>query len=278
MSFHERKKQKTLLVLEYRYVAPTESKDNSSSAQDTVETKFAEDSIQWKNALSRHVATFAQFCELCYFLDVQVHRISRRNKKSWIYKIKSSCARPRMYVRSIIESSLFRGTIDVLVVLSIVQICAASNLGRVGNLVSDENWLWIMGFTLMWFFVMEITLKIFAYGPRKLFMRNEYEDSKLKYKDDVTAAGTFLNWLDLVTVLSSFMSYYVPNFSSVTLVPHPTKSHNQIFRALYALRIFRLARFIKRIATPDMQKHLAVTGEILPAAGRALAVYVRGCV
>ena len=69
------------------------------------------------------------------------------------------------------------------------------------------------------------------------------------------------------------MSYYIPNFSSITLVPHFTKAHNQIFRALYALRIFRLARLIKRVATPDMQKHLAVTGEILPAAARALAVY-----
>ena len=114
------------------YVPPSEE---SKSSEGAVETKFAEDSVQWKNALSRHIATFAQFCELCYFLDVQVHRISRKNKRSLIYKLKSNCARPRMFVRRIIESSLFRGAIDVLVVLSIVQICAASKLGRVGNLV-----------------------------------------------------------------------------------------------------------------------------------------------
>ena len=108
-----------------------------------------------------------------------------------------------------------------------------------------------------------------------MFLNNQYEDSQLKYKDkNVSATGTLLNWLDLVTVLSSFMSYYIPNFSTFTLVSHPTKKHNQVFRALYALRIFRLARLIKRVATSDMQKHLAVTGEILPAAARALAVYV----
>jgi len=139
----------------------SKTSDNVTALKD--ETKFAQDSVQWKKELNKHVAKFAPFCELCYFLDVHVHRISRKNKKSCFFKIKSRCARPRMFVRRFLESVVFRGMIDVLVLVSVIQICAASNLGRVGSLVDNDDWLWVLGFTLMWFFVLEITLKVFAY-------------------------------------------------------------------------------------------------------------------
>lgn len=245
--------------------------------------EYGQRSVEWKNAMKNQVATLTEFFELCYFLHVNVHHRYRRDgsvcsrlcchsSNRYVANFIVRMRRWRKRCRAFLRFYLTRWLIDALVVISVLQIVTASNLGNVGKRVNDDDWLFGLGFSLMWVFTLEILMKVWVYGPSALFFgaidANEQGDDD-DHHDDI---NTFWHWLDLVTVVCSFFSYYVPN-GTFELLPHKSQSHNQILRALYACRIFRLGRLVHRVPIEDIQKHLRVTGEIVPCAFRALTVY-----
>eukprot|EP00939_MAST-03C_sp_MAST-3C-sp1_P002114 g2114.t1 len=271
--------------------APAGSNDNTENSckYALTEHKTSQDvsdaackaSVEWRERLRKRAATMEEFFELCYFLEVRVHHDSRtRGVLSHVCaavcgrRILKHLKQWRIRVRRVVLTSYFAWIVDALVFLSVVQICASSGLGKVGSTaVGNDVWMWGLGYALMWVFTIEIVLKIWSFGPVRLYVTGALPEKHDNENAASKIPGRFLSWFDLVTVICSFVSYVIYD-GGLHIVPRPhTATNSQTLRAIYACRIFRLMRLIKRAPIPGFQQNLFIAAELLPAAARALCVY-----